>query len=258
MLLDSGANGLASWWSVGGYRVDEKSDYGILAPDGTPRASARELQALAEKVTAPRSTQPPSTWVTIDRDLHAAAYQAVYENHKQSYVDAVKAGKMVGVKTAGSGTTSADCPLIAVGNVPYDGFNPLKHLNAEFNWIRIRNAKGEWQEVDDGDTIEVARGKAIEVQVSVGNLGEAKWLATGGTGAVGLIGDERRDANSSERPRLAFSAPFPQDVARYEDTVVLVTIPAPKVDKDAEVVFTFEAMGRAKFGERRRVTFVFW
>lgn len=184
MLLDSGANGLASWWSVGGYRVDEKSDYGILAPDGTPRASARELQALAKKVTAPRTVPEPSVWVTIDRDLHAAAYQAVYENHKQSYVEAVKAGKMVGVRTAGTGTTSADCPLTAVGNVDCDGFNPLKHLNAEFNWIRIRNAKGEWQEVEDIGTVEVSRGKPVEAQVSVGNLGEAKWLAKSDTGTV--------------------------------------------------------------------------
>src|ERR1019366_6843226 len=82
MLLDSGANGLCSWWSVGGYRVDEKSDFGIIAPDGVARASARELQRQAAKVTSPRSTRPPTLWVTVDRDLHAAAYQAVYDNNK--------------------------------------------------------------------------------------------------------------------------------------------------------------------------------
>lgn len=256
MLLDSGANGLASWWSVGGYRVDEKSDFGIIAPDGTPRASALELRKLAGQVTSPRSTKLPSDWVTIDRDLHAAAYQAVYENSKQSYVEAVKAGKMVGVRTAGAGTTSADCPLTAVGNVPYDGFNPLKFLNAEFNWIRIKNAKGEWQEVSDGDVVEVARGKPLEAQVSAGNLGDAKWLAKGNTGAVRLIGDDRTNASSSEKPRLAFAVPLAKDVLRYEDVEFPRLAVAPRVERDSEVVLTFEAEGRARFGERRRMVLV--
>lgn len=253
MLLDSGANGLASWWSVGGYRVDERSDFGIIAPDGTPRESARELQKRAREITSPRSTRPPSVWVTIDRDLHAAAYQAVYETHKQSYVEAVKEGKMVGVRTAGTGTTSADCPLLAVGNVPYDGFNPLKFLNAEFNWVRLRNVRGEWQEVRSGETVEVAAGQPLEAQVSVGNLGEATWLAQGQPGAVRLIGDDRQDALSSERPRLTFILPLPKEIARYEDWESPQFVIAPQVEQDCEVVFTLEAEGRARFGERRRV-----
>jgi hypothetical protein len=253
MLLDSGANGLASWWSVGGYRVDERSDFGIIAPDGTPREAARELQRRAREITSPRSTRPPSVWVTIDRDLHAAAYQAVYETHKHAYVEAVKEGKMVGVRTAGTGTTSADCPLLAVGNVPYDGFNPLKFLNAEFNWIRLRNVRGEWQEVRSGDTVEVAAGQPLEAQVSVGNLGEATWLAQGHPGAVRLIGDDRRDAFSSERPRLSFALPLPREVSRYEDLEFPPFVVAPRLEQDCEVVFTLEAEGRARFGERRRV-----
>lgn len=253
MLLDSGANGLASWWSVGGYRVDERSDFGIIAPDGTPRASALELQKQASAITSPHSPRPPAVWVTIDRDLHAAAYQAVYENHKQAYVEAVKEGKMVGVRTAGIGTTSADCPLVAVGNVPYDGFNPLKFLNAEFNWVRLRNVRGEWQEVQTGDTVEVAAGQPLEAQVSVGNLGEAAWLAGGQPGAVRLIGDDRRDAFSSERPCFTFIFPLPREVARYEDLELPPFVVAPSVEQDGEVVFTLEAEGRARFGERRRV-----
>jgi len=253
MLLDSGANGLASWWSVGGYRVDERSDFGIIAPDGTPRASALELKRLARQATSPRSTRPPSVWITIDRDLHTAAYQAVYENHKQSSVDALKAGKMVGVRTEGTGTTSANRPLIAVGNVPYDGFNHLKFLNAEFNRVQIKNAKGNWQDVENGDTVEVAPGRPIEVQVSAGNLGEARWLAKGDIGAVRLIGDDRSDANSSGRPRLTFAIPLPGNVARYQDIEFAPFVVTPAITRDSEAVFTLEAKGRARFGERRRV-----
>lgn len=253
MLLDSGANGLAAWWSVGGYRTDERSDFGILAPDRTPRPAARELQRLARAVTTPRSTRPPDRWVTVDRDLHAAAYQAVYDTHKSAYVEAVRAGGMVGVRTGGTGTTSADTPLTAVGNLPYDGFAPLKFLNAEFDSLEVQDAGGAWRPAGRGAEIAVARGQPVRARARVGNTGDAIWLARAPVGAVRLVGDERADAASTGMPRLVFAAPLTGDVARHADAHFGEFVVASGLESDAEAVFTLEAEGRARFGERRRV-----
>ena len=253
MLLDSGASGLASWWSVGGYRVDERSDFGILAPDRTPRAAARELQRAARACTSPRSPRPPDRWVTIDRDLHAEAYQAVYNTHKGAYVEAVKAGGMVGVRTAGTGTTSADVPLVAVGNLPYDGFAPLKYLNAEFDLLEIRDAAGAWRPAARSAEIQVARGAPVVARAQIGNTGDATWLARAPLGAVRLIGDDRTDAASTGLPLLAFAAVLTEDVPRHGDATFAPFVVTDRLESDAEVVFTLEAEGRARFGERRRV-----
>lgn len=37
MLSKSGSDGVYFWWYPGEYRVDEKSDYGIINPDETYR-----------------------------------------------------------------------------------------------------------------------------------------------------------------------------------------------------------------------------
>jgi len=49
MLLGSHANGVALWWFPGGYRVNEKSDYGILNPDGTDRPVTRVIRVRTDR-----------------------------------------------------------------------------------------------------------------------------------------------------------------------------------------------------------------
>lgn len=253
MLIDSGANGMAVWWSVGGYRVDERSDFGIIAPDGTPRPSAIALRKLAPRATSPRKAGSPSLWITVDRDLHAAGYTAVYEAHKRAYVDALRRGISVGVRTAGTGTTSANCPLISVGNVPYDGFSPLKYLNAEFYRVEVLNADGVWQEVANAGTVTVRAHQPVLARVWAGNTGDALWLSDGGVGAVRLVGDTRPDAYSSQAKRLGFSAPIPNNVRRHNDLRMGPFRICDEISEDCEVVLTFDAACRAKFGERFRI-----
>ncbi|MCC6731546.1 MAG: hypothetical protein IT208_19655 [Chthonomonadales bacterium] len=254
MLVDSGASGLAGWWSVGGYRVDERSDFGVLAPDGTPRESALALRAAARRVTSPRETPRPDVWITVDRDRHAAAYQAVYEEHKAEYVRALRSGRHAGVRTEGTGTSSATCPLVAVGNLPYDGFSPLKHLNSEIVSLQVRSGQGPWTAVERDGTVSVGTGEPVMARLRVANTGEASWLAAGGEGRVYVIGDDRPDADSSALSRLAFSTPIPRDVPRYGDLLVPEILVSPGLRADSAAVFTLEAAGRARFGARRRVT----
>lgn len=53
---------------------------------------------------------------------------------------------------------------MAVGNVPCDGTNPPKHLDAEFNRLQILNADGVWQEAEDGVVITVATNRPVRAR----------------------------------------------------------------------------------------------
>jgi len=157
MLAESGANAGAGWWYPGGLRVDEQSDYGIMNPDCTPRPAAQV--SPADFYQAP-SRKEPDYFIQIDRDLYVTGYAGVFAAHSDEYVRAANSGKTVALKTAGTGTDSSNVPLIAVGNVPYNGNNPLKYLNADLEVEHLKRT-----------------GATVEIAVRAGNTGEAKWLA---------------------------------------------------------------------------------
>lgn len=155
---------------------------------------------------------------------------------------------MVALRTAGTGTTSADCPLVAVGNRPYNGYNPPKYLNGEFNGLWIEDAAGEWVEVEDEATVEVTAGQPVRVRASLGNTGEAAWLppqAAGEAGGVYLTNAPESD--------LPVRVPLPHRVGRYEDVDLEPFILTAGLQAPATVVFWLEAENRARFGEKRRV-----
>ncbi|MGB9877148.1 MAG: beta-galactosidase [bacterium] len=244
MILDSQANGSACWWFPGGYRVDEKSDFGIINPDNTPRPAALVFQRYSHLIEAPRQRGIPQVWITIDRDLHTTNYEGVYNDNKRKYVEARREGKVVGIRMEGSGTNSLNTPLIAVGNVPYNGSNPPKYLNAEFNWVMIKDREGKWVELCEDGTVEVKKGKPIEMRVSVGNTGIAEWIAPknagGKKGGVYLVieGLNIKRAISSNCPRL-------------KDVELSFSLPA--IERETEIRLYMEAEGRARFGEVLRI-----
>lgn len=248
MVLDSYSNGSACWWFPGGYRCDERSDFGIINPDNTPRPAALVFQKYSRLIEAPRQRPSPQVWITVDRDLHANNYEGVYNDNKAKYVEARKAGKAVGIRMEGSGTNSLNTPLIAVGNTPYNGSNPPKYLNAEFNWVRIRDKDGKWVQLTDDGTVEVRKGRAIEMQVSIGNTGIAEWIAPknagGKKGGVYLVIEG-----------LSQKEPIPQNCPRLKD-VEIPTFKLPGVEKETELKLYMEAEGRAHFGEILRIKLI--
>ena len=96
-------------------------------------------------------------WFDADRDAHAGGYwYFCFNTGRDAYRQAVEAGQHLGVRTAGTGTTSATTPLVAVGNQPCTGQNPPKFLNAEFNWLLVLNADGQWVEATDAAALRFA------------------------------------------------------------------------------------------------------
>ena|GEM_PF-121549 len=252
MVLEAGANGTAPWWWPGGYRVDEKSDFGIINPDGTFRPSAELIKKYSPLIQADRSFPRPDVWLTIDRDAHAGGYWHITFNEgKDEYKKAVSAKKNLGIRTAGTGTNSANTPLVAVGNTKYNGKNPPKYLNAEFNWIKIKDATGEWQEIFAGGmAIEVEKGKPVMVQASIGNLQEAEWLSPllhPGAGSVYL---------SSREGDIKFSQPIPEDTPYLSDVEISEFKLCDGITKETKVVFELTALDRCWFGERWQITLV--
>ncbi len=248
MLLDSGANGSACWWFPGGYRCDEKSDFGIINPDNTPRPAALVFQKYSNLISTPRKQLTPQVWITIDRDLHTTNYEGVYNDNKAKYVEARKEGKVVGIRTEGSGTNSLNTPLIAVGNTPYNGSNPPKYLNGEFNWVKIKDKEGKWVELIEDGIVEVKKGKPVEMYVSLGNTGIAEWVAPknarGRKGGVFLVIEG-----------LNLKIPLPRNCPRLRDVEIpIFTLPA--LDKQKELKLYMEAEGRARFGEVLRIKLV--
>lgn len=250
--LENGANGATPWWWAGGYRISEKSDFGVINPDGTLRPSGVLLQKYAALFKTPRTYPQPDTWFTMDRDAHSGGHwHVVFHDGAKAFQQAAAQGQKLGIRTAGTGTTSADTPLMAVGNTLCNGHNPPKYLNAEFNWIKIHSGNGPWIEVANGDRIRVPRNQPVRVRASVGNLQEATWLTPaqcqGKPGAVYLA--------SGSESEVKLKQAIPQGTLRFEDAEFrepfLLT---DGISSEVKVVLQMTADGRAWFGEKLRFT----
>ena len=168
MIAASRANGGCGWWFPGGYRVDERSDFGVFNPDGTPRPAAQAIRAAVHTLAAQGPLPEPDVWLEVDRDRWVQGVAGALAELGPQYAAALAAGQLPGVRLPGTGTDSLNCPLVAVGARAYPGYGPVQALNAAF--VRVRVASGA--EVADGGS--VPPGATLEVKV--GNTAPAAWV----------------------------------------------------------------------------------
>lgn len=101
MMTESSADGIFFWWYPGGYRLNERSDFGIVNPDGTDRPVTKIIREQGAKFLAARKPDAkPDHWITVDRDRDARGLFGIYEAVKDEYWDAIAAGKTPGLKWA--------------------------------------------------------------------------------------------------------------------------------------------------------------
>lgn len=248
MALASGANGTIPWWWPGGYRNGENSDFGIVDPDGTPRPAAELMRRYGPPLKAARPWPEATAWFDMDRDAHAGGYWYVsFNTGRDAFRNAEKEHKQLEIRTAGTGTTSATAPNVAVGNRPATGKNPPKYLNAEFNWLQIQDAQGAWVEAEDGTVVTIAAGKPIRARVCVGNTQEATWIsspdANPPAGAVALV--------TTDASELTGRWPLPADTPYLADADFGEITLAEAADRAIKVELRLAATGRGGFGERR-------
>ncbi|MHB1457497.1 MAG: family 16 glycoside hydrolase [Armatimonadota bacterium] len=246
---EAGINGLAPWWYPGGFRTGENSDYGVVNPNGTLRPSAEIIKNYADQFKTPNEYPEANEWMLIDRDIHAAGYYGPFINEgRDLYAKVVESGKHLGVKLSGDGTDSANAPLLAVGNVPYNGNNPPKYLDGEFNRIQVKSGDEEWIDVfSSGTVVKVESGKPITVKTSLGNIGEATWLAPGlhpGKGSVHV---------SSRMGDITFMEPILTDTLYLNDTQTAEFVLSKDITKETTVVFELTALERMWFGEKFKI-----
>jgi hypothetical protein len=101
MLTDSGADGIFFWWYPGGYRLNERSDFGIINPDGTDRPVTKIIRDEGGQFLKARKIgTTPDFWITVDRDRDARGLFGIYEAVKDEYWKAIAAGRTPGLKWA--------------------------------------------------------------------------------------------------------------------------------------------------------------
>jgi len=238
MAYESDTDGTVNWYWPGGYRYNERSDYGIINPDGSWRPNSHSIADWADRMTTPPESGRVDEWLTIDRDATVKGLQGVYDRVEASYWQLVESGKRVGLRTDGHGLDSATAPRIAVGNVPYKpGQNPHKYLNAEFDALHIKNAGGEWQQVTDGSIVKIRRGDPVLVRATVGNNGEAKWLAAEGR--------DRQVVLTAGEALI----PVPEDVP-FMGTAQIDGFQVCELRRDMDITFEMQVWPEVSFGEK--------
>lgn len=242
MLISSGASGIYFWWYPGGFRYGENSDYGIINPDGTDRPVTKAIRDYAQAYLDGPATPETDYWIEIDRDEHPDGIAGIYDESQVEFWAAIAKGRSPGLRTLGTDTTSANCPLVAVGNGPLSGSNPPKYLDAAIDSVKIQDADNEWIEVPKEGTITVAADRPVLAKVTFTNLGEAKLLTPWGapTGGVTL-----RIEQGSTVKKVALDYDVPHQSSSEKLFELL-----PAGSGSTGVVITFEAEDRARFGER--------
>jgi uncharacterized protein (TIGR03437 family) len=220
-VADDGSNAASVWWWPGGYSPLDGTDFGIINPDGSPRASALDLEQWNTTFAAapPDLVSNPPTTITVDRDADARGSYGLFLNYENSYVAARQAGMSVTLVDQGTGTDTSTMPLLQVGNPPYAGAGPLKFANAEFGGIHVVCPTLDVT-VENGTSVALPAGGACQLTPTLVNTGEAQWLpALAAKGGVTLQTNAGNIALGAPLASLERTAMGPLAIAMGQSTM---------------------------------------
>lgn len=248
MLIESGADGIFWWWYPGGYRTNEKSDYGVINPDGTDRPVTAVIRNHANAFIDGPDAKEVDHMLYFDRDSHKNGLTGIYNDLEASFWKAIGARKTPGLNTEGSGTDSTNCPLMAVGNRPQTKHNPPKYLDAFFDRVEIQQKDGSWRRLLSGDRVAVDRSD-VQLRFSFTNLGEAALVAPhNGDGKDGVV-----FITCSGDLETAYALPL--SLTRFEEGQLQIGLSAIPKDQACQCVFSFDAHNRCAFGSKFELVF---
>ncbi len=244
MILDCNADGSLGWWYPGGYRVDENSDFGIVNPDGSERPVCDVIRLRRDSILNPsRTYNTTAGTISIDenndRFSHTTGYVWLLQNYYNSYNSGYK------VVTPATGKSSDDSSV--TGKKVYGTAIP-RYMDAEFNYIKILNAYGEWQEVYNNSVVPVNPDSDVQIIASVQNAGEIRWLKgpVGSSGYVFFGGNENKGD-------ITFRTELPEDVDYLENVLINNAIITDTIDNVKSVAFQMVDEGHCWFGETMKV-----
>lgn len=249
MMIASGCDGIFYWWYPGGFRYGENSDYGIINPDGTDRPVTRVIRENADVFVNGPPAQQVDYWIEIDRDRHPDGIAGIYDAVKDEFWDAIRRGLTPGLKTSGTGTTSQNCPDLAVGNNEWNGDNPAKYLDGYFDSVEILDAAGKWARPASGDSVAVSARKPVVARLRVTNLGEARWVNMPGGPSPGEAAPGSVFVVAESDTFVA--NPLPGPLSRHRSaTLQKVEIYPAGLKEPRRVLLTFLADARTRFGHK--------
>lgn len=238
MLITGHTAGLYAWWWVGGYRVGENSDFGIVSPDGSDRPVTKVFREYADKFINAPALKKAEKQIYIDRDLHASGLLSMYQEVERELFGAIESGTMVELIDGATDKTSANVDLIEVGNTVANGNTP-KYINGIMTNIVIKSNGMPPIQIKDGDEVVVGNAETIQLEVTVVNTEKSTWLRGNEYGSVSLSSVDTSD--------YLFNVPLFHDIKHLEFVTFSAIIP---IDKKGSLSFALYSKDRTYFGEK--------
>lgn len=242
MLITGHTSGLYAWWWVGGYRVGENSDFGIVNPDGSDRPVTKVFREYSDKFLNAPALRKPEKQIYIDRDLHSDGLLSMYQTIERDLFGTIESGLMVELIDGGFNKSSADVDLIEVGNTPANGTIP-KYLNGLIVDMYISGNDFKLSKINNGDTINIGSSSGIKLEVKVINTEKSVWICGDDFGSVSL--------SSLENSDFKFKIPLTNNIKSLEFTTFSAIIP---ISEKGVLSFALNAKDRTYFGEKIYIT----
>ena len=109
----SRAAGVFGWWYPGGWRVDERSDFGVVNPDGTWRPVGDEFRQFAQNVG--NNLLPVAPWRgrEFDRDADARGLSALWNKWRDTYRLETRENRIEEIRPLHFGQPASEFPASA-------------------------------------------------------------------------------------------------------------------------------------------------
>lgn len=181
LVTRSRAAGCLAWWYPGGWRVDERTDMGVVHPDGSWRPVGAVFRRAMHRRRAEKGS--PQAWRgrVVDRAEDARGFSALWDRWRETYRRETAEGRPEEVRPPGFGRRTGELELYSVGGVAFADPAPLEPVNAEWGQVTVDGAP---RERAPGESVHIARMQTLRAELI--NTGAATWDASqqGKAGAV--------------------------------------------------------------------------
>jgi len=237
-----------SWWYPGGFRCGENSDFGIINPDGSDRPVTKVIRKLGPQLLNYAPANLIDHWITIDRDARAEGLtESMRRCRRSSGGDLHRQDS--GLRTAGTGTDSTNCPPLAWAT--HRGTGPTRRS------ISTRPSIASRYRMPAADGSRSRKADASRSHAT----SRSSPRDPDQSGRSEMDRPHRRQQARCRIPDRRFAGAsriaIPNDVPRFASVEIkdIQLVPAG-VTKDTQVVITLFAEGRTPFGEKFAVTLV--
>jgi len=174
MMIAGDARGVYWWFWAGGYRTDEKSDFGVINPDGSDRLATPILREYSQKFLNKTVLPKANHFIEVDRDAHADSIRGIYNAVQAEMFEAMAEGKTVAFVDKSTNSDTASVPDTAVGGGTAGEHNPARYVNGEIVSVSIL-LDGKWQPVENNGIVTLPKEQPLKLKVTMCNTLGSTW-----------------------------------------------------------------------------------